>query len=1127
MGSRLREKPKRLFEVFVEIAKPEGENEAPFIIQQYPSDYDDKEALVMIPKFAYPCNTDSSQVDHFTFVLTDLDSLFRFGYCRHATGHQTCLCILSCLPWCEIYYKLLDSLAEITNRAENSRVLDFLKVTHEHEVPLPKVPVTIVSREEMFSFTTPDPSVLPGIPASRNLTEYYNAVDSFNMMLIFASMLHERRIYMTSRKLSRLTACIHAAEALLYPMHWQHLYIPVLPAHLIDYISAPMPYLIGVHSNLLEKLTLNRVDIGDAVLVDLDSNTVATCYDDLGDLPSDVSSYLKKNLKTDVVKSSMDAISKAFLQSLVRLIGGYRDALKFRDGEPITFDPEAFVQSRQSQRTQAFLEGMLTLQIFQQFIYGRLEILNNGGGFTDIFEQQATLYADKKSAQSVMTKGKKKGKEMFNGLKVKVKHQGKKAMAKISAMTDNDEKRSTFQASGGIVHSRQSIRQSSSSDSSLGPPPRPPPPQSQTKPATARQESVSRPKSKLTSEDSLDDMRLSYHKVDMTLMNDDDIQAAMMRSASAEMLPRRDSSGSSSVSSDSGEDDDSGNIPFDSLHSSEEGEGLVVSPDGEEGSEIPVDITMVTVVSNKPGSSSSGGDKLILSRPRPSPSSSTTPVAPPRGKRSNRASPNVSPMATPNMGASRTAVQPQSATVPKPLPRTASMRATTAEPSLPVTTATVQDAPLIRFESSESDATDSDIFDPLAGAKSPSATSPQESSLETDGIEGGQPLQRNVGSRSSLSRTKAFRRESVGVPLRPGYREDKSPDNREGSTDHQMSSFDPLSDLAGISLSATPASSAAATTALTVATTTTSPKASDPLASHSPRRQSSDLLMHEWSLASLPKAPTIVLPVNAPQPGYRFQQPSQFRPTQSMSTSQWAGNSGAPAHMSGHMVPAQYQSSRIQNNPLSQSVPGPQAGTFRQTQPAPHNKPFQQTGQLPLQPVMGQQPLKPTAQPVPLQPTGQVPAVSMSNRVSSRTSYSPYSSSHAPSTMGNMAQTAPRTGSAPAPSSGSPFYSGGFRHVQSPASGTGTNSGAPRQLNSGQGSASSSPARTMANPGGVNKLPDNLFSEFLPGFGSTSAAAQGNAQQKDLASASPQRTTANTRAPPARPPQPQKWTTFD
>lgn len=33
-------------------------------------------------------------VDHFTFTLTDLDSKFKFGFCRHATGAQTCFCIV-------------------------------------------------------------------------------------------------------------------------------------------------------------------------------------------------------------------------------------------------------------------------------------------------------------------------------------------------------------------------------------------------------------------------------------------------------------------------------------------------------------------------------------------------------------------------------------------------------------------------------------------------------------------------------------------------------------------------------------------------------------------------------------------------------------------------------------------------------------------------------------------------------------------------------------------------------------------------------------------------------------------------------------------------------------------------
>lgn len=102
----------------------------------------------------------------------------------------------------------------------------------------------------------------------RNLTEYFVAVDVNNMLHLYASMLYERRILISCSKLStvsnisttfsliigrfftyfsginkpslslflfQLTACVHGAAAMLYPMYWQHVYIPVLPQHLLDY----------------------------------------------------------------------------------------------------------------------------------------------------------------------------------------------------------------------------------------------------------------------------------------------------------------------------------------------------------------------------------------------------------------------------------------------------------------------------------------------------------------------------------------------------------------------------------------------------------------------------------------------------------------------------------------------------------------------------------------------------------------------------------------------------------------------------------------------------------------------------------------------------------------------------
>ena len=44
--------------------------------------------------------------------------------------------------------------------------------------------------------------------SQRNLTEYFNAAGIHNMLVVFASMLHERRIIITSKRISNLSACV-------------------------------------------------------------------------------------------------------------------------------------------------------------------------------------------------------------------------------------------------------------------------------------------------------------------------------------------------------------------------------------------------------------------------------------------------------------------------------------------------------------------------------------------------------------------------------------------------------------------------------------------------------------------------------------------------------------------------------------------------------------------------------------------------------------------------------------------------------------------------------------------------------------------------------------------------------
>lgn len=72
------------------------------------------------------------------------------------------------------------------------------------------------------------------------------------MIAVFAAMLAERRIIFKSQRLDRLSSSVQAAHAFLYPMVWQHIFIPILPLKMKEILCAPMPYLIGVPEAVLE-----------------------------------------------------------------------------------------------------------------------------------------------------------------------------------------------------------------------------------------------------------------------------------------------------------------------------------------------------------------------------------------------------------------------------------------------------------------------------------------------------------------------------------------------------------------------------------------------------------------------------------------------------------------------------------------------------------------------------------------------------------------------------------------------------------------------------------------------------------------------------------------------------------
>ncbi|XP_041339949.1 DENN domain-containing protein 1A isoform X5 [Pyrgilauda ruficollis] len=390
MGSRIKQNPETTFEVYAEVTHSGVScmGKDPEVRRQFPEGYSDQEVLQTLTKFCFPFYVDSHAINqvgqNFTFVLTDIDSKQRFGFCRLSSGAKSCFCILSYLPWFEVFYKLLNVLADYSAKGQDSQRSELLETFHKLTIPEPGTSVHLGVHSY---FTVPDTRELPSIPENRNLTEYFVAVDVNNMLHLYASMLYERRILICCSKLSTLTACIHGSAAMLYPMFWQHVYIPVLPPHLLDYCCAPMPYLIGIHLSLMEKV--RSMALEDVVILNVDTNTLETPFDDLQSLPNDVVSALKNRLKK-VSTTTGDGVARAFLKAQAAFFGSYRNALKIEPGEPITFCEEAFVSHRSSVMRQ-FLQNAIQLQLFKQFIDGRLDLLNSGEGFSDVFEEEINM----------------------------------------------------------------------------------------------------------------------------------------------------------------------------------------------------------------------------------------------------------------------------------------------------------------------------------------------------------------------------------------------------------------------------------------------------------------------------------------------------------------------------------------------------------------------------------------------------------------------------------------------------------------------------------------------------------------------------------------------------------------
>ncbi|CAD8154625.1 unnamed protein product [Paramecium octaurelia] len=121
-------------------------------------------------------------------------------------------------------------------------------------------------------------------PSHKN--NLYNKDISFNALFsklsiksiikVVQSIILEKQIILFTSQVWDLATIVEAFLQFIYPLQWRCIYIPYLPAEILDTLYVSVPYIIGVHSNLKERV-LTQYDCLDKILVDLDQDRVIGC----------------------------------------------------------------------------------------------------------------------------------------------------------------------------------------------------------------------------------------------------------------------------------------------------------------------------------------------------------------------------------------------------------------------------------------------------------------------------------------------------------------------------------------------------------------------------------------------------------------------------------------------------------------------------------------------------------------------------------------------------------------------------------------------------------------------------------------------------------------------------------
>ncbi|KAH1089880.1 hypothetical protein J1N35_017137 [Gossypium stocksii] len=311
-----------------------------------------------------------------------------------------CICVVSRSPCFRVLREALEEIFALCFSPTGSCKPLWDVIAHMvSNVPLPtpgKERVLFAIDNCLLSVEVPPKDGLPH--ADISFQPLVQCLDVDNLIKLFTAVLLERRILIRSNKYSLLTLASEAICHLIYPFRWQHVYIPLLFFSGVDYIDAPTPYMMGLHSGV----DTSNLGMDGVVIVDLEFNQITTT-EEIPPIPEPELSLLRgeilKLLHPNVVgidlmranfcgssDQNLKIINKPwgedhdlqlrliFLKFFASILAGYRNFME--NNATHVFNTQAFLKKR-SRSTNQPSEPMIA-----QFLdsHGFLDYLESGLG---------------------------------------------------------------------------------------------------------------------------------------------------------------------------------------------------------------------------------------------------------------------------------------------------------------------------------------------------------------------------------------------------------------------------------------------------------------------------------------------------------------------------------------------------------------------------------------------------------------------------------------------------------------------------------------------------------------------------------------------------------------------------